>query len=76
MYSGFSDPYKARRIDKSHKLGHDGQTNTGASCTGKLHSQSGRLGVLIDVDACSCIQEFGMKPSHTDKGKYKVTCFV
>lgn len=39
MYCGFSDPYIAMRIDKSHELGHAGQTNTGASCTGKPHYQ-------------------------------------
>lgn len=57
MCDGFGDPYKAMRTDKSHELGHAGQTNTGASCTGKLHSQSVRLGVLIDIDVCSCIQD-------------------
>lgn len=42
MYSGFGDPYKAERIDnRLHELGHAGQTNTGASRTGKPDSQPG-----------------------------------
>lgn len=56
MYGGFGDPYKANRTDKLHKPGHAGQTNTGASRTGKPHSQSGRR-VLIDIHACSSIQD-------------------
>lgn len=43
MYSGFGDPYKAKRIDnRLHELGHAGQTNTGASRTGKSGRQSRR----------------------------------
>lgn len=40
MYSGFGDPYRAKRIDnRLHELGHAGQTNSGASRTGKPDSQ-------------------------------------
>lgn len=56
MYSGFSDPHKGKRIDnRLHKLGHVGQTNTGASRTGKPDSQPGNW-VLIDTNACRFIK--------------------
>lgn len=42
LHSGFGDPYNAKRIDnRLHELGHAGQTNTGASRTGKPDSQPG-----------------------------------
>lgn len=53
MYSGSGDPYKAKRIDnRLHELGHAGQTNTGASRTGKPDGPSGSS-LLIDIRTCS-----------------------
>lgn len=52
VYSGFGDPYKAKRIDNSlHELGRAGQTNTGASRAGKPDNQPGSR-VLINIHTC------------------------
>lgn len=73
VYSGFSDPHKAERIDnRLHELGHAGQTNTGASRTGKPDNQpeswvlrdtsAGRfyLGFkmlkILSVNCCNCVR--------------------
>lgn len=55
VYSGFGDPHKAKRIDnRLHELGHAGQTNTGASRSGKPDSQSASW-ASTGIHACSFI---------------------